>query len=134
MTYFYVLGISLLLLSYLFYQQIAALRSNEGEIRYVEQVELHLAHILRLLDSPDVRLLLENPQSRQSLLLEFSDFLKRDVVTLARLRVLGLQSLAWAGTFFLSYYLVRLKAHVLCGRKDLRFLSGLELALFRSLQ
>ena len=134
MTYSYVLGISLLLLSYVFYQQITSLRSNEREIRYVEQVELHLAHILRLLDSPDVRLLLENPQSRQSLLLEFSDFLKRDVVTLARLRVLGLQSLAWAGTFFLSYYLVRLKAHVLCGRKDLRFLSGLELALFRSLQ
>jgi hypothetical protein len=134
MTYLYVLGISLLLLSYVFYQQIAALRSDEREIRYVEQVELHLAHILRLLDSPDVRLLLENPQSRQSLLLEFSDFLRTDVVALGRLRVLGLQSLVWAGIFFLSYYLVRLKAHVLCGRRDLRFLSGLELALFRSLQ
>lgn len=133
MTYFYVVGSSLILLSYVFYHHISGLRSNEREIRSVEQIELHLAHILRLLDAPDVRLLLEIPRSRQTLLLEFSDCLRRDVLALLRLRALRMTSVLLVGIFFLSYYLIRLKARLSCNRNDLRFLSGLELALFRTL-
>lgn len=134
MIYFYVLGSSLVLLFCVLYQHVSSLRSDEWEIRRVEQVELHLAHILRLLDAPDVRLLMEIPDSRQSLFLEFSECLKKDVLDLLRLRALRVTSLALVGVFFASYYLIRLKARLLCNRNDLRFLSGLELALFRTLQ
>ncbi|MBI3940113.1 MAG: hypothetical protein HY315_04715 [Acidobacteria bacterium] len=121
------------MLSYVFYHHISGLRSNEREIRSVEQIELHLAHILRLLDAPDVRLLLEIPRSRQTLLLEFSDCLRKDVLALLRLRALRMTSVLLVGIFFLSYYLIRLKARLSSNRNDLRFLSGLELALFRTL-
>ena len=134
MTYTYVLGLSLILLFYVFYQHVASLRWDEKELRCLERVELHLAHILRLLDAPDVRLLLENPPSRQSLLLEFSDCLRRDVLSLLRLRAVGISSLAWVGIFFLSYYAIRIKSRLQCGRNDLRFLTGLELTLFRTLE
>ena len=133
MTYFYVVGSSLALLFYLFYQHIVSLRSSEREIRSVEQVELHLAHILRLLEAPDVRMLMEVPKSRQRLFLEFSDCLRKDVMALLHLKALGATSIVMAGVFFLAFYAIRLKAQWMCHRNDLRFLSGLELALFRTL-
>ena len=132
MTYFYLMAISLVLLGYVFCQHVCGLRCPEQEIRSLEQVELHLAHILRLLEAPDVRLLMEMPSSRQSLLLEFSECLKQDVTALVRLRALGMTSLIWVGIFFAGYYTIRLKALLRCGRKDLRFLCGLELALLRT--
>ncbi|MBI4456000.1 MAG: hypothetical protein HY644_08895 [Acidobacteria bacterium] len=134
MIYFYVAAISLVLVFHVFYQHVASLRCDEREVRHLEKVELHLAHILRLLDAPDVRLLMEIPQSRHSLFLEFSDSLKKDVLELVRLRALGIKSLVYAGIFFVCYYLIRFKARLLCSRQDLRFLSGLELAFFRTLQ
>lgn len=134
MTYFYVVGSSLTLLLYVFYQYVVSLRSNEREIRSVEQIELHLAHILRLLEAPDVRLLMEVPKSRQALFLEFSECLRKDVVALLRLKALGAESVLMAGVFFLGFYVIRLKAQWMCNRNDLRFLSGLELALFRTLK
>jgi hypothetical protein len=128
-----VVGSSVALLLYLFYQYVSGLRSDEREIRSVEQIELHLAHILRLLEAPDVRLLMEVPTSRQALLLEFSDCLRKDVLALLRAKALGMTSLLMVGVFFLSYYLIRFKARLMCNRNDLRFLSGLELALLRTL-
>ncbi|MBI2821515.1 MAG: hypothetical protein HYX74_04770 [Acidobacteria bacterium] len=134
MAYLYLVGIAVALVCYVFYHHASSLQSDEREIRSVEQVELHLAHILRLLDAPDVRLMMEIPASRLSLLLEFSDYLRKDVLALLRLRALKMRSLLWVVAFFASYYLIRIKARLLCGRDDLRFLSGVELALFRSLE
>ena len=133
MVFFYVLALSLLLVCYMFYNAVAAIRSGESERRRLEQVELRLAHVLRLVEAPDVRLLMQNEESRQALLLEFSESLRKDVLELLRARELRIASLFWAAVFFSSYYMIRLKSRLVCGRADLRFLSGLELALFRTL-
>ena len=134
MIYYYIAAISLALMLYVFYLQVCSLRWDEVERRRLEQVELSLAHILRLLEAPDVRLLMQHTKSRQNLFLEFSDFLMGDVKTLLRLRALRMSSIAFVGVFFASYYLMRLKARLFCSRNDLRFLTGLELVFFRSLQ
>src|SRR5262245_25267031 len=113
MSYAYVLGLSLLLLFYVFYQYFTSLRWDEADIRGLERVELHLGNILRLLDAPDVRLLMDSvPERRQTLLMEFSDCLRRDVLLLLRLRAVGVASLPWVGIFFLSYYVIRLKSRL----------------------
>ncbi len=127
----YAFGILCLLGGYLFYLQISSLHWDESEIRFLERLELHLAHILPLLEAPDVKMLLKNPESRQRLFLDFSSDLRKDVVGLWQSRSLDLTALLFVACFFLSYYGMRVKAYVLCGRNDLRFLSGLELALFR---
>jgi len=127
----YTIAIFLALGGYLLYLQFSSLRWNESEIRLLEHLELHLAHILPLLEAPDVKMLLKNPESRQRLFLAFSSDLRKDVVGLWQSRSLDLTALLFVACFFLSYYGMRVKAYVLCGRNDLRFLSGLELALFR---
>ncbi len=130
----YTTGILFVLGGYLFYLQFSSLHWDESEIRFLERLELHLAHILRLLDAPDVKMLLKNPKSRQRLFLEFSSHLREDVVGLWRFRKLELTVLLFVATFFLSYYGLHLKAYFLCSRNDLRFLCGLELALLRKLE
>jgi len=129
----YAFGIFCLLGGYLFYLQISSLQWDESEIRFLERLELHLAQILPLLEAPDVKMLLKNPDSRRRLFLDFSSDLREDVVGLWRHRKLDLTALLLVTCFLLGYYGMRLKAKVLCGQNDLRFLSGLELALFRKL-
>lgn len=130
----YAIGILCLLGGYLLYIQVSSLRWNDAEIRFLERLELHLAHILPLLEAPDVKVLLRDSGSRQRLFLDFSSDLRKDVVELWRSRRLDLTALLLLALFFLSYYGMRLKAYVFCGRNDLRFLSGLELALLRKLE
>ncbi len=129
----YTIAIFLALGGYLLYLQFSSLRWDESEIRFLEHLELHLAHILPLLEAPDVQMLLKDPDSRRRLFLDFSSDLREDVVGLWRHRKLDLTALLLVTCFFLGYYGMRLKAKVLCGRNDLRFLSGLELALVRQL-
>ena len=129
----YTIAILLVLGGYLLYLQFSSLSWNESEIRLLEHLELHLAHILPLLEAPDVKMLLKNPDSRRRLFLDFSSDLREDVVGLWRHRKLDLAVLLLVTCFLVGYYGMRLKAKVLCGQNDLRFLSGLELALFRKL-
>lgn len=131
--FLYASGILCLLGGYLLYLQFSSLHWDESEIRLLERLELHLAHILPLLEAPDVKMLLKSPDSRRRLFLDFSSDLRKDVVGLWRSKHLDLTALLLVAFFFLSYYGIRLKAYVSCGRNDLRFLSGLELALFRKL-
>lgn len=128
---FYVVFLVVVLLLTTFYSYVVSLRWTEAERRLMERAELNLAHLLQMLDQPDMRWLMREHGHRQYLFLEFSDYLKEDVLKLARLRRLYLTSPLFAGIFFLSYYLLRLKARLFCGRNDLRFLSGLSIALFR---
>ena len=55
---FYTTAILLVLVGYLLYLQFSSLRWDESEIRLLERLELHLAHILRMLEAPDVKMLL----------------------------------------------------------------------------
>jgi len=126
------LAVFTVLILYVFYQHISSPQCDEREIRQLENMELNVAGILRLLDAPDVRVLLKNTTTRENLFMEFSAALKSDVITLRKLGGIRLGSLPLWGVFFASYYLMRLKAPLLCGRRDLHFLSGLELALVRS--
>ena len=65
------------LAGYVVYLQYSSLRGDESEIRVLERLELHLAHILRLLEAPDVGTLLQAPASRQRLFLDFSSLPER---------------------------------------------------------
>lgn len=122
------------LLGYAVYLQFAAVRWDEVELRFLDRLELHLTQILRLLEGADVKALLRHPNSRQQLFLDFSNYLKEDVIDLLRARKMALSSLLLVGFFFASYYLMRLKARLACGERDLRFLSAVELTLLRNLE
>ena len=125
---------ALLLILYGVYIHVSTLRWDESELRELERVELHLAHILRLLDAPDIGILLEEPRARDDLLREFSASLKEDVSRLLKIGGLGVTSLLLVALFFLCYHLIRIKARLFSGRHELRFLSVLELALFRTMK
>jgi len=133
MIYYYMfLAAFCVLMLYLVYEQIAGVRWDAREIRRIEQMELNAAHILRLLDAPDVRLILQNRAARQDIFMEYSGALKEDIQTLRRLGRSRLGALPLLAVFFASYYVLRAKAKLACGQRDLLFLSGLELALLRS--
>ncbi len=132
--YYLFLAVFTVLMLYMFYQHICSARCDESEIRQLENMELNVAGIMRLLDAPDVRVLLRNTTTRENLFMEFSAALKKDVVTLHKLGGIRFASIPLWAVFFASYYLMRLKAPLLCGRRDLHFLSGLELALVRTVR
>jgi hypothetical protein len=134
MTVFVTLAAALALLVWSVYTFVSSIRWDSAEVRELEKLELQLAHILQLLEAPDVQILLREESSRQDLLLEFSSCLKEDVVKLMSTGGLRISSLLFAGIFLLSYYLIRLKAKLVSGRNDLQFLSRIELALFRSMK
>jgi hypothetical protein len=134
MTAIVTVAIALTLLFWSFYVYVSNLRYESDELRELEKVELQLAHILRLLEAPDVRMLLEDETKRLDLFLEFSVCLKEDVQRLARNGSLGIKSFLIVTLFLLTYHLLRLKARLSSGRNDLQFLSGIELALFRSMR
>ena len=134
MTAVLTLAIAVALLIWSFYIYLSSIRWDSAELRELERVELQLAHILQLLEAPDVRMLLKEEASRKDLLLEFSICLKEDVMQLAKMGGLRFSSLLLLAGFLLSYHLIRLKARLFSGRSDLQFLSRLELALFRSLK
>lgn len=135
MMFLYVAALSFGLLAYIFYHTVTALEWEENERRRLQNIQLHLAHILTLLEAPDVRYYIHSkPKIRQALLLDFSECMKRDVQDLWRMRALGPESVVWAALFFLSYYVIRAKSRLVCCRNDLRFLTRLELALVRTVE
>ncbi len=109
------------------------MRWDEAERRHLEYIELRLAHILRLLEAPDLRLLMRDPRIRQSLFLDLSESLRTDILELAKMRGLGIESLTVIGLFWTTYYLLRWEERIHFGRKDLNFLSGLELTILRGM-
>lgn len=130
----YIIVLFLLLMGVLAYYSLVNLEWDEGERRRLEKADLNLSIILRLLDAPDVKILMQNPKSRHYLFTEYSRSLKKDVFSLIRGRELAFTTIAYIGVFFVAYLLVRLKALMLCNLNDLRLLSSLELAIFRSLR
>jgi len=128
------LAIALALLVWSFYIYVSSIRWDSLELRELQRVELQLAHILQLIEAPDVQLLLQDESARLELLLEFSDCLKEDVMRLLKSGGLRISSTVIAGVFLLSYHVIRFKARLIPGRNDLRFLSRIELALFRSMK
>ncbi|MFB3902236.1 MAG: hypothetical protein ACE15E_02180 [Acidobacteriota bacterium] len=132
--YYLFLAAFTVLMLYVFYQHLSSARYDENELRRLENMELNVANIMRLLDAPDVRILLRNNATRENLFMEFSAALKSDVITLHKLGGIRFASVPLWAMFFAAYYLMRLKAPLLCGQRDLHFLSGLELALVRSVR
>ncbi len=133
-VYVYIAFLVLALGLVIAYYELVRLEWNEAERRRLEAAELELAQILQLLETPDVKTLMANHSDRQHLFIEYSESLKRDVLSVLRLRDFRPKALCLVGVFLLSYYLIRLKSYLFCGRYDLRFLSGLELALVRTLK
>ena len=104
MISFVFIAAALLLVLYGIYLHISTLRWDESELRELDQIELHLAHILRMLEAPDVRALLDQPKAREDLLIEFSACLKDDVLQLLKIGGLRLSSLLLVGLFFLQLH------------------------------
>ena len=105
----YATGIFFVVGGYVFYLQLSRLPWDESEIRFLERFELHLAHILPLLEAPDVHMLLRCHGSRQRLFLEFSSDLKEDMVQLWQPRKLELTTLFFVAIFSVSYYGMRVR-------------------------
>ena len=122
----------LMLAAVVAYYELLRLEWTEAECRRLEAAEVELAQVLRLLDSPDVRVLMTRHSDRQHLFLEYSDALRRDVLLLLRFRDVGGKTLCLIGVFLVCYFLIRCKAYLFCGRDDLRFLSAMGLRLFRT--
>lgn len=123
----------LVLVSYLAYLHIASYEVGEWERRRLQEGKLRLAHLFLLLESRDVRVLMERPASRSRLFRQWSESIRKDIVDILRDRKLSFASFALVACFFLGYYGLRAKSYFFSGRRDLAFLSGLELALLRSL-
>lgn len=131
--YYLFLAAFAVLMAYIFYQHVCSIAWDDNEIRRFERMELNVANIVRLLEAPDVKFLLNQPTSRENLFMEFSTGLKNDVLLMFRMGGMKATSVSLLAVFFLSYYLLRLKANMYCSRRDLRFLSGIELAFVRSM-
>lgn len=129
----YIILLFLLLMGILTYYSLVSFEWDEGERRRLEKAELNLAIILRLIDAPDVKILMQNPKARHYLFTEYSRSLKKDVFSLIRSRELGFTTIAYVAAFFVVYLFVRIKSLILCNLNDLRLLSHLELVIFRSL-
>ena len=117
-----------------FYYRMAAMSWTEPERKNLEKAELSLSVILKFIEADDGEYLLEQNASRRILFFDFSKSMKEDVIRLLGTRKQSLKSLIFSGVFLGSYYLLRLKGLIICARRDLLFLTGLQLTLFRSLE
>lgn|GEM_PF-2308662 len=129
----YIILLFFLLVGVLTYYSLLNLEWDEGERRRLENAELNLSIILRLLEAPDVKILMRNPKARRYLFTEYSKSLRNDVFSLIRSKELGFTTIAYIAAFFAAYLVVRTKSLILCSLDDLKLLSHLELAIFRSL-
>ena len=123
----YILALFLLFIVVLLYHFLGSVHFEEADRLRLERANLNLQTIIRVLEAPDTRHLLEDPETRVYVFREYADSLRRDVWNL------GLSSLALAGLFFSVFYLLRLKASFHCRPADLLILGRLELVIVRSL-
>jgi len=131
LVFAYLCGLVILLAVYLVYLHAASFRIDSSERDRLVQAELRLAHISRLVEAPDVRMMLQAPKSRRYLVREFSTSLKKDVLELLRTNRLTPLALVLASLFFLGYSVLRVKGLLFSSVKDLRFLIWLEFRVFR---
>ena len=118
----------------LFYYRMATLQWTENERRALLQEQMALSVILSVLNGADGRHLISDPQARRNLFFRYSKSMKEDVLELVRLYDLSLLTVAYVLIFFAFYFALRTKALLACGARDLAFLAGLELAIFRGLK
>ncbi len=119
---------------YLFYLKMCAVTWDETERRRLFQEELHLGHLLELMEARDIRQMVADPLQRSSLFQSFSAFLLEDVSNLVKKYPVGPVGLCRLSLFYLGYAVIKAKSWIRWGREDLHFLAGLELALIRSLR
>ncbi len=129
----YILALFLLFIVVLLYHFLGSVHFEEADRLRLERANLNLQTIIRVLEAPDTRHLLEDPETRVYVFREYADSLRKDVWNLIRSGQLGLSSLALAGLFFSAFYLLRLKASFHCRPADLMILGRLELVIVRSL-
>ncbi len=132
LVFAYLCSLVILLAVYLIYLHAASFRIEKSERDRLAQAELRLAHISKLVDAPDVRMMLTSPESRSYLVREFSTSLKKDVMDLVKANRLSATGLLLASLFFFGYGVLRLKGMMFSSVKDLRFLIWLELSVFRA--
>jgi hypothetical protein len=132
LVFAYLCALVVLLAVYLVYLHAASFRIKNSERDRLAEAELRLAHISSLVDAPDVRMMLESPESRRYLVREFSTSLKKDVMELVKAKRLPPAGLFLASLFLFGYCVLWIKGRVYSSVKDLRFLIWLELSVFRA--
>ena len=132
LVFAYLCALVALLAVYLVYLHAASFRIKNSDRDRLAQAELRLAHISSLVDAPDVRAMLESPESRRYLVREFSNSLKKDVMELLKANRLPPTGLLLASLFMFGYGVLWIKGRIFSSVKDLRFLIWLELSVFRA--
>lgn len=117
----------------LLYVQMASLSWTEQERRELIQAELSLGILLEQIRDPQIQKLMRDRDSRRLLFKRFAGCIRADIFKLARIRSLTFQAIPLVGLFLVSYYVLRFKALFQAWPTDLNYLSGLELAIYRSL-
>jgi hypothetical protein len=133
MIQIYILVLFVLLLLFLAYSRLGSISLDEADRVQLENANLNLQTIVRLLEAPDTQHLLKNRETRLYVFREYAESLRHDVWTLVRSGQLRPSSTLLAGLFFAVFYLLRLKALFHCRTTDLLLLGRLELVIVRSL-
>ena len=122
-------------LAWVFYFHASGQKWTETEKAELLQREMELFPILDLLGGDDVRTrLLANYRYRRETFFEYSKGMRRDVGRLLRSSRVSFTGIGLVAILYVSYALLRLKSLLYCNYRDVFFLSGLELSVFRSLQ
>lgn len=101
------------------------------ELNFLRKKNLYLAHILRILESPDYQFLSRsNRKYRDYLFVSYAKNLMQDIDELAELRLGGTAYLYYV-FFKLFYVLLIVKNKIYSSVNDLRVLVGIELMLVK---
>ena len=115
------------------YYQFSNFEVKKSEQARLDEAQLNLGVVIRLLEQPDTRYLLSQASTRRFMFIEYSRMLRVDVLSLIRKQELGLKTYFLVLAFYTAFVLMSIKSLVFTQMRDLRFLSGLGLRIFRSI-
>lgn len=115
------------------YYQFSNFEVKKSEQARLDEAQLNLGIVIRLLEQPDTNYLLSQTSTRRFMFIEYSRMLRVDVLSLIRKQELGLKTHFLVLVFYTAFVLMSIKSLVYTQMRDLRFLSGLGLRIFRSI-
>lgn len=115
-----------------FYYHLSNFKLEDSEQKRLDEAELNLGIVIRLLEQPDTRFLLNQASTRRFMFVEYSKMLRQDVLSMVRQKELGLKTYALIGLFYTAFFLLSIKALIFAQVRDIWFLSGLGLRVYRS--
>jgi hypothetical protein len=115
-----------------FYYHLSNFKLEDSEQKRLDEAELNLGIVIRLLEQPDTRFLLNQTSTRRFMFVEYSKMLRQDVLSMVRQKELGLKTYTLIGLFYAAFFLLSIKSLIFAQIRDIWFLSGLGLRVYRS--